>query len=72
MINLYKFGIREVLVYGPKPLEIPKFLNFELIEENVDLEKYLFLPIISIMNLMLSIYGKRNRDKILEEENIVS
>ena len=60
MINLYKFGNQEVLIYGPRPLEVPEFLKFELIAENVDIEKYLFTPIISIKDMLYSAYGVKS------------
>ena len=63
----------EVLLYGEE-LNLPDFLNAELINENVDpsIEEYRYLSLLDKDLLIQSILGKRTRDKILEEEHISS
>ena len=63
----------EVLLYGEE-LNLPDFLNAELINENVDpsIEEYRYLSLLDKDLLIQSILGKRTRDKILEVEHISS
>lgn len=63
----------EVLLYGEE-LNLPDFLKAELIKEDVDpsAEEYRHLDLLNRNLLVESILGKRNRDKVLEEEHITS
>lgn len=72
MISVYKiFQGEEVIIYGEN-IQLPEFLKFELVKENIDpsAEEYRNLAILNFEMLMNSILGKRTRDRILEENGI--
>lgn len=72
--NHYRLKIgTEVLLYGEE-LNLPDFLEAELIKEDVDpsTEEYRHLDILNKNLLEQSILGKRTKDKVLEEEYITS
>ena len=72
--NCYSFNNeKQILIYGDE-LEIPESFGLTLIAEDIDpsLEQYRKLPLYNKELLILTVFGKRNREKVLEEEHISS
>ena len=72
MINKYK-SQSEFLVFGEN-IKFPDELNFELIQENIDLKENKDLPILNYKELITVFIKPRTRttDKILTEQGIVT
>lgn len=74
MINCYKTNQgEEIILYGDN-INLPDFMQLELVKENVDptTEEYIYHPIVRFDLLLMGILGKRHRENILEEAGISS
>lgn len=72
MLSLFKTNTgTEFLAYSDNKMEFAEELKIELIEENVDLLKYMDYPILDYDQLIQRIFLKtRTPDKILSDEKI--
>lgn len=73
MTNHYKFGQMELLIYNVEA-PLPEAWQLELVTEDVDPsdEKYRHLPLFERESFFFGALGKRTRDRVLEEEGIIS